>query len=221
MRLPARVYTRSTIGQGKKCIRLSEQIKLIKYLGNVTKQFFKIILQCVDVDECSNNERPACGMNSLCKNLPGSYECFCPPNFFGNPYVICEECNSAECQCKAPYKFVGGNCILAGCQDGGQCPPGAECISIAGGVSYCACPKGFRTQSDGSCVDVDECVENQHFCGFGAECVNRPGSYECLCPPGYDGDAYHGMKFTNNKTVSSFGDFALKDVTKKKKINLL
>lgn len=150
--------------------------------------------KCVDIDECSVvGDRPACGMNSLCKNLPGSYECLCPPKFYGNPYVICEECNTAECQCKAPYKFVGGSCILAGCQDGGKCPPGAECISIAGGVSYCACPKGYRTQSDGSCVDVDECAEGQHFCGFGAECINKPGTYECLCPMGYDGDAYHGQ----------------------------
>lgn len=169
------------------------------YLGKnvcVCRQGFirdQVTNKCVDIDECANIDKPACGMNSLCKNLPGSYECFCPPNFFGNPYSICEECTSAECQCKAPYKFVGGNCILAGCQDGGKCPKGAECISIAGGVSYCACPKGYRTQSDGSCIDVNECLENQHFCAFGAECINRPGSYECICPPGYDGDAYHGQ----------------------------
>lgn len=149
--------------------------------------------ECVDVDECSaTSSRAVCGLNSLCKNLPGSYECFCPPNFYGNPYVVCEECKSAECQCKPPYKFVGGNCILAGCQDGGKCPTGADCISIAGGISYCACPKGSRTQSDGSCIDVDECAENHHFCGFGAECINRPGGYDCVCPLGYDGDPYNG-----------------------------
>jgi hypothetical protein len=46
---------------------------------------------------------------------------------------------------------VGGACVLAGCSKKEPCPPGAECITIAGGVSYCACPKGFRTQQDGSC----------------------------------------------------------------------
>lgn len=28
---------------------------------------------------------------------------------------------------------------------------------------------------------------------FNAECVNRPGSAECICPPGYAGDPYHGQ----------------------------
>lgn len=150
--------------------------------------------KCVDVDECSpQRDRSACGDNALCKNLPGSYECQCPPGFYGNPYSLCEECNSLECQCQPPYKFVGGNCILAGCSEGGKCPPGAECISIAGGVSYCACPKGYRTQADGSCIDVNECIEGQHVCGYGAECINKPGGYECACPIGYGGDPYHGL----------------------------
>lgn len=41
--------------------------------------------------------------------------------------------------------------MLAGCSKGEKCPSGAECITIAGGVSYCACPKGYTTKSDGSC----------------------------------------------------------------------
>lgn len=150
--------------------------------------------QCRDVDECmENKDKIPCGLNALCKNLPGSYECQCPPGFNGNPYSLCEECNSLECQCQPPYKLVGGNCILAGCLEGGKCPTGAECISIAGGVSYCACPKGFRTQKDGTCIDVDECAEKQQICGYGADCLNNAGGYECICPPGYSGDAYHGI----------------------------
>lgn len=61
------------------------------------------------------------------------------------------ECNSIECQCQPPYKIVNGKCMLAGCSKGEKCPSGAECITIAGGVSYCACPKGYTTKSDGSC----------------------------------------------------------------------
>jgi hypothetical protein len=41
--------------------------------------------------------------------------------------------------------------VLAGCSKGEPCPAGAECITIAGGVSYCACPKGYRIKNDGSC----------------------------------------------------------------------
>lgn len=45
--------------------------------------------------------------------------------------------------------------MLAGCSKGEKCPSGAECITIAGGVSYCACPKGYTTKSDGSCEGIE------------------------------------------------------------------
>lgn len=88
---------------------------------------------------------------------------------------------------------MDGNCVLAGCGKDGKCPTGAECITITGGVSYCACPKGFKTLSDGSCQDIDECSKSLQACGYGAECLNTVGSYECRCPPGYGGDAYNGI----------------------------
>lgn len=162
--------------------------------------------KCRDLNECSENVQAACGINALCKNLPGSYECQCPSGFNGNPYKSCEECNSPECQCQAPYKLVGGNCILAGCSEGEKCPKGAECISITGGVSYCACPKGFRTEADGSCYDIDECGENQNACGYGALCMNTPGSFECSCPHGQSGDPYRGPCVPAQIKCSSDGD---------------
>ncbi|XP_036344722.1 fibrillin-3-like, partial [Rhagoletis pomonella] len=151
--------------------------------------------QCQDVDECSpSRQKAACGLNALCKNLPGSYECKCPQGFSGNPFVMCEQCKSPECQCQPPYKLVGNSCILADCSTDKKCPGGAECISIAGGVSYCACPKGYKTGPDGSCIDVDECVERDaQVCAFGAECINIPGGFTCACPDGYNGDPYHGL----------------------------
>lgn len=107
--------------------------------------------------------------------------------------LFCLECNSPDCRCQAPYKLMDGNCVLAGCGKDGKCPTNAECITITGGVSYCACPKGYKTLSDGSCEDINECDRTRHqSCGYGAECINLPGSYECQCPPGYSGDAYNG-----------------------------
>lgn len=108
-------------------------------------------------------------------------------------YSLCIECNSIECQCKKPYQLVGGNCILAGCTDSSKCAKGAECISIAGGVSYCACPKGYRTEADGSCSDINECLETQQPCAYGAQCINTLGGHECVCPNGYTGDPYVGL----------------------------
>lgn len=148
---------------------------------------------CRDVNECVEHEKPPCGVNAICKNLPGSYECACPSGFNGNPFHYCEECNSPECSCQPPYQLIGGNCILAGCSNGKKCPKGAECITITGGVSYCACPKGYRTQTDGTCIDVDECTENPNTCSYDATCTNTEGGYKCECKPGYQGDPYHGL----------------------------
>lgn len=87
-----------------------------------------------------------------------------------------------------------GRCVLANCSLGNTCPSGAECVTIQGGLSYCACPSGYTTLADGSCQDVDECSVRQPDgrppCGLGAECYNQPGGYECRCAPGYSGDPY-------------------------------
>lgn len=150
--------------------------------------------KCRDVNECTElRDKPACGLNAVCKNLPGSYECVCPPGLNGNPFSSCQECNSMECQCQPPYQIVDGNCILSGCQAGGVCPGGAECVTIAGGVSYCACPHGYRPDANGHCQDINECLESRHMCSYGAECINQPGSHQCVCPLGTSGDPYHGV----------------------------
>ena len=38
-------------------------------------------------------------------------------------------------------------------------------------------------------VDIDECAVNSGGCNSQLVCVNTPGSFECLCPVGYNGDA--------------------------------
>lgn len=65
--------------------------------------------------------------------------------------------------------------------DCSECDPQASCTPSVGAF-VCTCLDGF-TGSGTSCQDVDECAQ-QAACGAGVECVNLPGSYECLCPPG-------------------------------------
>lgn len=98
---------------------------------------------------------------------------------------------------------MDGNCVLASCLPDGKCPNGAECITITGGVSYCACPKGYKSIPDGSCQDVNECTEGHKACGYGAECINLPGSFECHCPHGYSGDPYNGLCAPSQKRCIS------------------
>lgn len=37
-------------------------------------------------------------------------------------------------------------------------------------------------------VDINECVRNTDRCSPNAACINTPGSYNCSCHWGYDGD---------------------------------
>lgn len=45
---------------------------------------------CRDLNECVESGGPVCGINAICKNLPGSYECQCPPTMVGNPFSECK-----------------------------------------------------------------------------------------------------------------------------------
>ncbi|XP_047739052.1 fibrillin-1 [Hyalella azteca] len=153
--------------------------------------------QCRDINECIENSfGSVCGVNAICKNLPGIYECQCPPSMVGNPFSECKQCDTLECKCQPPYRIIEGNCVLADCSKGNKCPAGAECVTIQGGVSYCACPTGFIMQADNTCKDIDECSlvspAEKPPCAIGAECTNRVGTFECNCPLGTSGDPYFG-----------------------------
>ena len=52
---------------------------------------FYIYAPCIlDINECLEfRDKPACGLNGLCKNVPGTWKCECPPGYVGNAYVEC------------------------------------------------------------------------------------------------------------------------------------
>jgi len=65
--------------------------------------------------------------------------------------------------------------------------PGCGCDHLClQDTGSCYCRKGYTLDSDGiTCNDVDECLLNNTVCGGSLDCVNKPGTYECICKPGY------------------------------------
>ncbi|XP_053857817.1 EGF-containing fibulin-like extracellular matrix protein 2 isoform X2 [Vidua macroura] len=151
---------------------------------------------CADVDECAGP--PPCRPSQDCINLPGGFECRCPPGY-RHRHTECvdeDECQFRWCQhscANSPGAFAcrchpgfslgpdGRSCL-----DVDECSMGARCSQLClntFGSFRCRCRPGFVLGADGlQCHDVDECrggVPCQH------RCQNLPGGFSCLCPPGY------------------------------------
>uniref|UniRef100_A0A8C2I4F6 Si:dkey-235d18.5 n=1 Tax=Cyprinus carpio TaxID=7962 RepID=A0A8C2I4F6_CYPCA len=77
-----------------------------------------------------------------------------------------------------------GECLNLpeGCLSGDHgCDVNARCGNIIGSY-FCQCLQGYS--GDGhSCYDVDECTQDNRLCEH--NCMNQPGTYSCVCSPGY------------------------------------
>ncbi|XP_064901783.1 fibrillin-2 [Columba livia] len=90
-----------------------------------------------------------------------------------------------------------------------------RCIPILS--SYrCECNMGYKQDTNGDCIDVDECTSNP--CSNG-DCVNTPGSYYCKCHAGFqrtptkqacidiDECIQNGVLCKNGRCVNTDGSF--------------
>ncbi|XP_019908484.3 hemicentin-1 isoform X2 [Esox lucius] len=130
---------------------------------------------CLDVDECQQTPSPCAHQ---CRNVPGSFRCLCPPGtvLLGDG----RSCAGLE----RGQAFSNGTSVRARLRPQLVSSAGRPILSRHHGVSRItrqSCPIGY-TNRDGTCVDVDECLLRnpcQH------ECRNTIGSFQCLCPQGY------------------------------------
>ncbi|KRZ56210.1 Low-density lipoprotein receptor-related protein [Trichinella nativa] len=116
-----------------------------------------------------------------------------------NPTFQCDE-NAFKCAtagiCIPPEKVCdhvddcGDRSDEDGCPGGHRCGAnrgGCEhtCTDLPHGGYYCSCNAGFRpSKSDPKrCEDIDECATFNNTCS--QICVNRKGSYDCLCAKNY------------------------------------
>ncbi|KAG2458363.1 ALAT2 aminotransferase, partial [Polypterus senegalus] len=157
---------------------------------------------CVDVDECSFEDRCRRELGNICVNTLGSYACNCHTGFRAEKLAcldvdecaetpglcdgigVCENAlGSYRCVCQLGYRGNGTHC-----EDENECASGkhgcdtnARCGNIIGSY-FCQCYQGFN--GDGhSCYDVDECSLNNGGCQH--ICFNIPGTYQCSCRDGY------------------------------------
>ncbi len=142
--------------------------RLLEYSVNIHDIFL-----IADINECVTGYH-LCGSNTVCENLPGSYNCSCLPGYRSQGYDSHTCINIDEC---------AENADSNGCEQ--------FCEDTEGGF-HCNCYPGYQLADDGkSCQDVDECAPGVlNECSDFAECLNTNGSFSCMCMEGYTGDGF-------------------------------
>ncbi|NXN45661.1 FBLN7 protein, partial [Rhinoptilus africanus] len=125
---------------------------------------------CRSIDDCSSNP---CANGGTCVDGNQSYTCLCHRGWSG------PSCQSPIYACRCPDWVTLSNASFS------RQP---RCAEGRPGARRCSCDAGFQMRAGGVCHDVDECQLFQsspqtRLCLH--DCLNLPGSYRCLCPPGY------------------------------------
>lgn len=114
---------------------------------------------CRDIDECPS----PCAPGAVCLNLPGSYQCTCPPGTIGDGYVrgcvtIDKGCRSNDnCSSDTECDLGTGNCISP-CYVCGE----RSVCTVVNHEAHCVCPPGHEGNPFDKtigCVPIDPGVE--------------------------------------------------------------
>ena len=160
---------------------------------------------CTDHDECDTSSgdfkgQVYCGINTICKNTPGSFICPCIPGFTDfQPFSGCIDVD----ECATNTHKCGANSV---------------CFNTIG--SYvCGCQPGYTGNGMAGCTDLDECANaTWNNCGGGMfpkgisteTCPGGPRQYTDIGSHNiFDGEI-HTFEFSLAGDVSAF-DFLSTD----------
>merc|ERR1719447_2224785 len=153
--------------------------------------------ECIKIDFCSepsgypNNDpfvdgNTACGPGTCVDGTSASYSCVCPSGYT-NGFLLTGE-------------YKNETSTIPACVDVDECAtnpctaPKGQCTNSPGGHS-CGCDAGYYEDSEGNCLDYDECSNDAHDCnGAYAKCTNlspaiNPKGYTCECIKGFELDS--------------------------------
>jgi len=146
-------------------------------------KFNKKRQKCTDINECKKG-LAKCGENAVCKNLDGSYTCECLEGFEGNPKTACKpHCTDGKLTkdyrpLKCQRRAKKGQCESKSWVKG-RCP-------VSCGVCPLQCAEGYKPNSEtNQCDDINECEAGTAQCPENSRCVNREGSFKCICNAGF------------------------------------
>ncbi|CAH8561451.1 unnamed protein product [Dicrocoelium dendriticum] len=144
---------------------------------------------CDDVNECVDGSQ--CKPWERCVNKLGYFVC--------EQKINCEHgtrisANGTHCEdiddCMEKLFNCDKNEICANTDGSYMCIP-SPCTPTQVfnyETKMCVCEDGWK-DDNGTCVDINECVENPQICPDDRTCVNHDGGYRCVkfdeCPPGF------------------------------------
>ena len=118
---------------------------------------------CYDVNECLAGQR--CGLNSVCTNTYGSYECSCNANFYLNASGICD-----------------------------RCPSGMTSSIGSTSINQCFCPPGYGRLNSHTCfpcpANTYHSLASNDCISCPANSYSSTGRTNCTCDVGYLGFNY-------------------------------
>ncbi|XP_059169385.1 uncharacterized protein LOC131951116 [Physella acuta] len=132
----------------------------------------------VNINECEGNN--PCGINQVCQDLEGGYQCLCADG----------------------YKRVNQSCVdVNECDDvlTHNCDLSTQLCRNTPGSFTCDCIAGYYKNTVGSCQDIDECSSNTHNCQ--QLCNNNLGGFSCSCYFGFRLDDIDRTKCVQSQDV--------------------